>query len=86
MLAMLLFSLFGFGAVLAMVSMIVTWQQHASAWDALDAEMLGETIAPRGYVSVRELSGGQGAAPAPMVKSRVRPLAVRLRPGLRVAA
>jgi len=84
MLALSLFSLIGFGAILAVASMIDTWQQHGSAWQALDAEMRGDQPAPIRYVTVRV---GRGQPGAMLVQEcRAGRGAIRRQPGSHAAA
>ncbi len=85
MLVMLPFSLLSLAAVLAIMSIIGTWRQYASAWDAVDAEWRGGQPAPVRQVTGRVVSAGRIAAPLDQPEFRPRRVAV-LPPHARHAA
>jgi hypothetical protein len=89
MLTMLLSGLIGFAAILATVAMFATWMEHASAWDAVEAEMRSGKRVPVRHVTVRVVNFDRGAGLMHAAHGRgpeVRTYASVTRLGLRAAA
>jgi hypothetical protein len=85
MLTMLLSGVFGLAAVLAAASMVATWLEYGSAWDAVDAEMRNGKPMPTRHVTVRISNNRQAAAAFRVAEIRAVQPAFQSRHGLRAA-